>query len=126
MVIALIHWKIKPDMVREFLEYWRTKAVVQDRSGLIGEFLSEPCDISEYQWITWYLAPIGENVYTSFINVGIWDNAEGFHDQIGKYFKEGAKRLDFEHCPRTRTILRPDSWRVGHSSLPLHDSRGTL
>ena len=125
MVIALIHWKIKPDMVGKFREYWRKTVVVQDRKGLIGEFLSEACHTSEFRWITWDLTGC-EGVYRSFINVGMWDNAEDFHEQIGKYFKEGAERLDFEHCPRTRTILRPDSWRIGDSSLPLHDSGGTL
>lgn len=125
MVIALIHWKIKPDLVGKFLKFWRKTAVVQDRRGLIGEFLSEGCHTSEFPWITWDLTGC-EGVYRSFINVGMWDNAEDFHEQIGKYFKEEAEPEGFEYEVRTRTILRPKCWRIGDSRLPLHDSGGTL
>ena len=125
MVIALIHWKIKPDAVSEFLDYWRMKAVVQDRRGLIGEFLSEACHTSEFPWITWDLVGC-EGVYRSFVNVGMWNNADDFHEQIGKYFAGPAERRSFEHEVRTRTILRPTCWRIGDSNLPPHDSEGTL
>lgn len=125
MVIVLIHWKIKPDLVDKFLKYWRTKVVVQDRKGLIGEFLSEACHTSEFSWITWDLTGC-EGVYRSFINVGMWDNAEDFREQIGKYFEGKAQPKDFEYEMRTRTVLRPTCWRIGDSSLPLHDSGGTL
>ena len=81
MVIALIHWKIKPDMADEFRDYWRKEAVVQDRRGLIGEFLSEACHTGEFPWITWDLAGC-EDVYRSFVNVGMWSDAGEFHDQI--------------------------------------------
>ena len=30
MVIALIHWKIKPDAVSKFLGYWQMTAAIQD------------------------------------------------------------------------------------------------
>lgn len=123
MVIVLIHWKIKPDRVDEFLDYWRKVATVQDRAGLIGEFLSEGCRRSEFPWITWDFTG-REGVYRSFINVGIWAKAEDFHDQIAKYFQDKAQ--DFEHEHRVRTVLRPRCWRMGDSSLPVHDSGGTL
>lgn len=125
MVIALIHWKIKPDLVSEFLHYWQEEAVIQDRNGLIGEFLSEACDASKFPWITWDLTGC-EGVYRSFINVGLWDNADDFHDQIAKYFVASGEPKSFEHKERTRTILRPTRWRIGDSNLPLHDSGGTL
>ena len=125
MVIALIHWKIKPDLVSEFLHYWQTEAVVQDRRGLIGEFLSEACHTSEFAWITWDLTG-REGIYRSFINVGMWANADDFHDQIGRYFAAPGEPKRFEHKERTRTILRPTRWRIGDSNLPLHDSGGTL
>ena len=124
MVIAIIHWKIKPEKVEEFLEYWRKEAVVQDRGGLIGEFLSEACDRSEFAWITWDLT--GSDVYRSFVNVGLWTNPAAFHDQIGKYFNDKAPPKEFEYEPRVRTILRPKCWRIGDSRLPVHDSGGTL
>lgn len=113
MVIALIHWKIRPDRV------------VQDRRGLIGEFLSEACHTNEFPWITWDL--VGrEGVYCSFVNVGMWSDAEEFHDQIGKYFTRKAASKEFEYESRVRTILRPACWRIGDSHLPGHDSDGTL
>ena len=123
MVIALIHWKIKPDKVDAFLDYWKKAAVVQDRKGLIGEFLSEACHTSEFPWITWDITGC-EGVYRSFVNVGIWSDAEEFHSQIARYFSSSTK--DFEHEPRIRTILRPLHWRMGASCLPVHDSGGTL
>ena len=123
MVIALIHWKIKPNKVDKFLKFWRKLALVQDRKGLIGEFLSEACHTTEFPWITWDITG-HEGVYRSFVNVGIWGDAEDFHDQIGKYFTEKKKKFEYE--PRIRTILRPACWRMGDSRLPIHDSGGTL
>ena len=125
MVIVLIHWKIKPDKVCDFFDFWRKIAVVQDREGLIGEFLSEGCHTSEFPWIIWDLTGC-EGLYRSFINVGIWSSTQDFNEQIAKYFgdKEGLK--DFEQERRVRTVLRPRHWRIGDSSLPVHDSGGTL
>ena len=37
MIVVVIHWKIKSDRVSEFLEFWKTAAIVDDRKGLIGE-----------------------------------------------------------------------------------------
>ena len=125
MVIVLIHWKIKPDLVSEFLEHWQKKVVVQDRRGMIGEFLSEACHTSEFQWITWDITGC-EGVYRSFVNVGMWNNAEDFREQIGKYFERKSEPENFECEMRTRTILRPRHWRIGDSSLPRYDSGGTL
>ena len=127
MIIVFIRWKIVPnkDKVDDFLEYWRKIAVVQDRRGLIGEFLSEPHSTAEYDWITWDLGGDNEN-YRSFINVGVWDNPEEFREQIAKYFNDTAPPKDFEADRRVRTVLRPKCWRMGDSSLPIHDSGGVL
>src|SRR4051812_1299117 len=38
--IILVEWSIKKGQEREFLDYWSTRATVEDRAGLIGEFLS--------------------------------------------------------------------------------------
>ena len=124
MVIVLIHWKIKPDNVDDFLCHWQKKTTVHDREGLIGEFLSEGCHTSEFPWITWDLSGC-EGLYRSFINVGLWRNGQDFHDQIGKYFKDKEEPEDFEQEHRVRTILRPKHWRMGDSILPSHDSGGT-
>lgn len=127
MVIVLIHWKIKPEpkMVDMFLDFWRTKAVVDDRRGLIGEFLSEAHSTAEYSWITWQLTGC-EGKYRSFINVGYWNSAAEFHKEIGRYFKPQSELEEFEGEPRVRTVLKPKCWRMGDSTLPIHDSGGVL
>ena len=51
MVIVLIHWKIKRDCVDDFLTFWKTKACIKDRSGLVGEFLSEVQSEKDCEWI---------------------------------------------------------------------------
>ena len=48
MVVVLIHWKIKKKHVDEFLNFWKTEAVVQDSKGLIGEFLATPESSQDY------------------------------------------------------------------------------
>lgn len=125
MVIVLIHWKINPACVQEFLEFWRKKAVVQDRRGLIGEFLSEPCHSSEFPWVTWDLSG-HEGVYRSFVNVGLWHNPDDFHRQIAMYFNDQTPPKSFESERRVRTVMRPQCWRMGDARLPVRDSGGVL
>ena len=52
MVIVLIKWMIKPEKqaIDAFLNHWRTEALVQDRRGLVGEFLSE---VESEKYTTW-------------------------------------------------------------------------
>lgn len=127
MVIVLIHWKIKPEpeMVEDFLAFWRTRAVVEDRRGLICEFLSESHSAAEYAWITWQLTGCNGQ-YRSFINVGYWNSADDFRDQIGKYFGTPKEPERFEFASRLRTILKPRCWRIGDAALPIHDSGGVM
>ena len=127
MVIVVIHWKIKPEpnKVKEFLEFWKTAAIVEDRRGLIGEFLSEGHSTAEFGWITWPLTGC-EDKYKSFVNVGIWNSAKEFQEQVGKYFDSFTGPEDFEAETRLRTALKPKCWRIGDSSLPMHDSGGVL
>ena len=127
MIIVLIHWKIKPEpeMVEKFLEFWRQTAIVDDRGGLIGEFLTESHSTTEYGWITWQLAGC-EGKYKSFINIGYWDSADAFYAQIGKHFETSTGQKDFEAEPRLRTLMKPKCWRMGDGRLPVHDSGGVL
>lgn len=126
MVIVLIHWKIIPDKIDDFLKFWREKATVENRKGLIGEFLSEAHSPAEFPWITWDIMGC-EGKYRSYVNVGCWSNSDDFQEQIGKYFLMNAsEKKDFEFEPRIRTILKPKCWRIGDASLPIHDSGGTL
>ena len=100
MIIVIIHWKIKPEQekVEEFLEFWRKAALVGDRTGLIGEFLSEGHSTKEFGWITWPLTGC-ERKHKSFVNVGYWNSAEEFQEQIGKYFDSSTGPKDFEAEP---------------------------
>ena len=127
MIIVLIEWKIKPEpeMVEKFLRFWKKKAVVSDRRGLIGEFLTEAHSTAEYGWITWRLT-VCEGKYRSFINIGYWSSAEEFHAQVGKYFETSAGLKEFEAKPRVRAVLKPNCWRIGDGTLPIHDSGGVL
>ena len=125
MIIVLIHWKIKPDKVEDFLDFWRQKAIVDNRRGLVGEFLMEAHSPAEYPWITWELTGC-EGKYRSFINVGHWANSEEFHEQIGKYFETSTGTCEFEFEKRVRVVLKPKCWRLGDAPLPIHDSGGVL
>ena len=125
MVIVLVHWKIKPACAQEFLEFWRQEAVVQDRRGLVGEFLSEACHTSEFPWITWDLTG-REGQYRSFLNVGLWHDTDDFHRQVAMYFNDQTAPKSFEFERRVRTIMRPQCWRMGDARLPVHDSGGVL
>ena len=122
MQIVLIHWKIRPDGEAAFLHFWREQAIVEDRSGLVGEFLSATVDKSKLlPWITWDLAD-KPGCYRSFVNVGIWQDAAEFHDQVSKYF--ATEKKDFECEPRVRALLTPEHWRIGKGHLPTSDSDG--
>jgi len=63
---------------------------------------------------------------TRFINVGLWADAEAFHDQIGKYFNPAGGLLPFEFKLRLRALISPDCWRMGGWTLPTSDSEGVL
>ena len=120
MVIVLIHWKIKRDCVDDFLTFWKTKACIKDRSGLVGEFLSEVQSEKDCEWINWKLTAC-DGKYKSFINAGLWSDLESFCKQVEGYFKTKP----FEYEQRKRLVLKPEDWRVGQSALPCHDSKGT-
>ena len=125
VIIVLIHWKIKPDRVEDFLCFWKKKATVDNRRGLVGEFLTEAHSSAEYPWITWHLTGC-EGKYRSFINVGYWAYAEDFREQVDKYFDTSTGVKCFEFEPRVRTVLKPQCWRLGDAPLPIHDSGGVL
>ena len=121
VVTVLVHWKIKPDSVDEFFTFWNNKTSIKDRSGLVGEFLSEVLSESDYTWINWKLnACDGE--YRSFINVGLWSCPEAFWKQVKEY---SGEKKQFEYEPRKRIVLKAKYWRIGDLPLPCHDSKGT-
>ena len=119
--IVVVHWKIKPGREIEFLDYWSTRSVVGDRSGLVGEYLSSVEDRGLAPWITWQtLSP----EYTSYFNVGVWRDLDAFQDQIGRHIDNSRPSLPFEAERRERVLLAPAAWRVGRSILPTRDAPG--
>jgi len=127
MHIVLVDWKIIPGKETEeaFKKFWRSGLPVNDRSKMVGEFLSAvTSQSSEYPWITWNLAD--SDKYTRFVNVGLWADAAAFHGQIGQYFNPENGKMDFEFELRKRSLLSPECWRMGDWPLPKHDSGGVL
>jgi len=128
MIIAMIHWRIKPEdeHVDAFLKFWRTLAIVDDRTELVGEFLSEVLTPKDFPYITWHLDPdsLGDN--KSYVNVGTWGDEKAFQEQIGNKFNDDKPMLSFEKYRRRRILLRPKCWRMGDANLPEHDSGGVM
>ena len=127
-VIALIHWRIKPERehIEAFLAFWRTQSIVEDRTGLIGEFLSETLSQKDFPHITWHIDPDRLDDHKSFVNVGTWADEKAFHEQIGKNFNDDRPILPFEKYRRLRIVLRPKCWRMGQGQLPVNDSVSVL
>ena len=124
MVIVLIKWKIKPEQESTFLTYWRQDATVTDRTGLIGEFLSE---VGSEPYITWELAEPNTPAHPPhkvFVNIGIWADADTFHEQIGQYFNDKKPIEPFEAARRVRTVVHPTCRRMGSAALPGGDTEG--
>lgn len=128
MIIVLVKWKIenKQEKIDRFLQFWKQEAVVQDRKGLVGEFLSEIGSKEQYDYITWDFEEPLDDTYKTFVNVAIWDDGEAFQQQIGQYFNDKKPLMEFEAERRVRTVLQPACWRMGDAPPPIHDSGGVL
>jgi hypothetical protein len=128
VLVALIHWRIKPDAenVRAFLEFWRTKATVENPAGLVGEFLSEPGSLKDFPYITWHLDPESLGDHKPFVNVAFWADEQAFRSQIAPKFNDDLPMLPFEKYRRRRVVLQPDSWRIGAARLPMSSSEGVV
>lgn len=125
-MIALIHWRIKLDGVDDFLKHWRENNRIQDRSGLIAEFLSDSLNPSEFPFITWHLDEQSLGNFRSFVTVGIWADGEAFADQIVQYFNDDRPMLDFEQFRRRRVVFSPVEWRIGGATMPVNDTPGVI
>jgi hypothetical protein len=127
MIVCLIHWKIRKGKEPEFIASWQTKYTVQNRDGLIGEYLSEVKTNVDYPYITWDFCcddTANEAGCSHFLNVAIWQSAERFYDEIAKNFNDSRPILDFEIERRKRVLIAPIQWRAGPSALPENDSPG--
>lgn len=114
MRIVIVEWRIKKGQESAFMDYWSHNEAIEDRSGLIGEYLSHVETQNDCQWIT---LEFGEG-WTTFVNVGFWSDADAFRRQVGPKIDDTRPPLPFEHEKRRRTFLCPDRWRVGGSTLP--------
>ena len=119
--IIVVHWKIRKGMEQRFLEYWSGQARVENRSGLISEYLSSVADAERFGWINWRSL---DPAWTSFFNVGLWRDEDAFQDQIGRFINNSRPPLEFEAERRERVFLAPQRWRVGQSALPAADPPG--
>ena len=114
MRIVIVEWRIKKGHEAAFLDYWSKNETIEDRSGLIGEYLSHVEDQKDCLWIT---LEFGES-WTTYVNVGFWSDAAAFREQVGPKINDQRPALPFEHQKRRRTFLCPDRWRIGGTMLP--------
>ena len=121
--IILVDWLIIRGAEPDFKKYWKEAVPVEDRSLMVGEFLSEPTGHEKFPWVT---EDLRNRDASRFINVGLWASAEAFHQQIARYFNPAAGKLSFEFELRRRALLTPACWRVGDWRLPIRDSGGVL
>ena len=123
-MIALIHWRIKLDGSDEFLQHWRENNRIEDRSGLIAEFLSDSLKPSDLPFITWHLDEQSLGNFRSYVTVGIWADGDAFAEQIAQYFNDDKPMLPFEQFRRRRVVFKPVEWRIGGAVMPDSDTPG--
>ena len=114
MRIVLVEWRIIKGQENLFLDYWSRRETIEDRSGLIGEFLSRVADQGQFPWMTCELSPD----WTCFVNVGLWRDADAFQAQIGWRLNDKRPKMPFEYDRRRRTFLGPQRWRFGGTAIP--------
>ena len=121
MVIVIIHWKIHPheEALRMFLDHWRDTLTIEERSHLVGEYLSRPLTAEEAQFPCVSMSAPPSANYKSYFNVGIWKDLESFRQQIIlPYVTSKPKTASFEYEYRERMVLSPVSWRAGRHGPP--------
>jgi hypothetical protein len=127
--IVLIHWKIKKDLAPEFEQKWKTMFTINNREGLIGEFLSTvERKGGAHPYITWPIAcedPSLEESCVHYINVALWTSHQRFFEEVGHLMNDDQPIRDFEIERRRRVTVAPTEWRVSSACLPAEDSEGT-
>ena len=123
MVVVLVKWKIKLEHEDEFLTRWREDFTIEDRRGLVGEFM---CGPGSQSYITWSLPDPNDPPCAIFVNVAFWADDEAFREQVEPKFNDDKELEPFEAARRVRTVLNPVSWRMGSAGLPGDSSVGVL
>ena len=124
MIIVIIHWKIHlgEESRRQFLQHWKDVLTLDERSHLVGEYLSQPLSQEQVGFPCTVLNIPLSAQFQSFFNIGIWESAESFKKQIvDPYVGPVPKTAPFEYQYRERMVLVPQSWRVGEYTLPNAD-----
>ncbi len=134
MIVVLVDWYIETNKVSEFRTYWREQALIRNRNGLIGEFLSEPVAVDYKSWVTWDMCQ--ENIkeesggnFVRIVNVGLWEDEKSFEEEVARFCNDKnlpAKSFEMRDPKRQRTMLKPLEWRIGEAKLPTLDSGGVF
>ena len=127
MDIVVILWKIKAgaDNRQAFFKHWAETLAIDDRTGLVGEFLSRPQSADEAgpEFSVFGAHPSDE--YELYLNVAIWDTLDAFRAQvIDKYVGGDPADKPFLFEPPRRMALSPEQRRVGDAQLPAGDHLG--
>jgi len=123
MVVILVNWLIRHGFEDAFEERWR-KMTVESHSGLYRELLTR-LDKAGQQEGKFHAFSLGDPFYSTFINIGIWNDPASFDAAIGKYIpdvkiveedgrrKQTVELDEFEFKLRERVVLEVVGTRGG-------------
>lgn len=83
MIAVLIHWRIKPTPQAEqaFFDFWMKVAMIDDKTGLVGEFLSQPLPAGQFPFLVDDLSHGPMDIdWRRFVNIGLWRDWQSFYD----------------------------------------------
>lgn len=128
MIVILVHWLIRPGSESAFEARWKQMSV-DANSGLYREILtslekppSMSADPGDEKFHTF---SVGDPFYSTYINIGIWEDLASFDKAIGKYIPEvtieerNGRRFktveleEFEFKLRERVVLKVIGSRGG-------------
>ena len=125
MVVILVHWLIRPGHEESFAERWRAMTV-DEHAGLHREILTrlDKSDTAQGNG-KFHTFSVGDPFYSTYINIGIWQDLQSFDAAIGKYIpdvkieEKGGRRVqtveieEFEFKLRERVVLEVIGSRGG-------------
>ena len=121
MEFVIIHWKIRQghENRQRFLSDWSEKFTIEERSNLVGEFLSEPRTKDE---VHFDCKIFEESVdYTSFFNIAIWKDAASFKSDVYDRLAKDRSLESYEFDYPGRMVLTALNSRRGELQLPETD-----
>lgn len=118
MIIVLVFWQIhdNDEAITSFRKWWSESAAIEDRSGLVGEYLCDAADVhvsfqvaDQPPWVT------TDAPTRPFVNVAIWKDVDSFYEQVGQYM---GQTQPFEVVPRQRVVVNHVASRRGAWGFP--------